>query len=157
MISGHLNQLNRVGLPAAFMSVLSRPECSLERLQQAADGRLPVDAADWFCNIGDAQLQSKELRHTEFHQQYADIQLVLSGEETIYFDSAYTHAVEADEKKPDLFIVKAPQLRQQIHLAAGDFAVFMPGEPHQALCSASGSGVVRKAVFKVPLSMLEGL
>ncbi|WP_447547571.1 YhcH/YjgK/YiaL family protein [Staphylococcus aureus] len=40
-------------------------------------------------------------------------------------------------------------------LHAGDFAVFMPEEPHQALCAIGTATSIRKAVFKVPRDMLE--
>lgn len=42
-----------------------------------------------------------------------------------------------------------------ITLHAGDFAVFMPEEPHQALCAIGTATSIRKAVFKVPRDMLE--
>ncbi|MCP6744350.1 YhcH/YjgK/YiaL family protein, partial [Klebsiella pneumoniae] len=42
-----------------------------------------------------------------------------------------------------------------ILLRPGDFAVFYPGEPHQALCAVSTPAPVRKAVFKIPAEMLE--
>lgn len=35
------------------------------------------------------------------------------------------------------------------------FAVFMPEEPHQALCAIGTATSIRKAVFKVPRDMLE--
>lgn len=40
-------------------------------------------------------------------------------------------------------------------LRSGDFAVFLPGEPHQALCAVQAPMTVRKAVFKVPRALLE--
>ena len=94
-------------------------------------------------------------RHTEYHRRWLDIQVVLAGEEIIRYDVADAREMPAEERKPDLWIVAQPQLRQQLHLQAGDFAIFAPGEAHQALCAVDDRPAqVRKAVFKVPVEML---
>lgn len=52
-------------------------------------------------------------------------------------------------------IAPSPENSVAITLHAGDFAVFMPEEPHQALCAIGTATSIRKAVFKVPRDMLE--
>lgn len=155
MISGNLLSLHTSGLPSNIKSILLNSKCSFEALCNSEDGRLSVEGEEWFCNIGDAQTQEPELRHTEFHYLYADIQVVLEGEEIINYGVIDCSEEAADEKKPDLLILKEPKLTQSVHLKPGDFAVFMPGEAHQALCMVSNPEQIRKAVFKVPLSILE--
>jgi YhcH/YjgK/YiaL family protein len=58
-------------------------------------------------------------------------------------------------RKPDLFIAPDAAHPVSITLHSGDFAVFLPGEPHQALCAVAEPMTVRKAVFKVPRALLE--
>lgn len=64
-------------------------------------------------------------------------------------------APEDHELKPDLYICQPALESVSILLRPGDFAVFYPGEPHQALCAVSTPAPVRKAVFKIPAEMLE--
>lgn len=154
MICGNLLSLETAGLPKAFKDILSHPECLLESLFQSDDGKMQLSGEDWFVNIGPAQTQEQEVRHTEFHHLYADIQVVLEGEEVINYGVVDCSAEEAVEKKPDLLILANPKLSQSVHLKPGDFAIFMPGEPHQALCMVFEPKQIRKAVFKVPLAIL---
>ncbi|MGW1443913.1 YhcH/YjgK/YiaL family protein [Serratia rhizosphaerae] len=151
MIAGTLHDLRLPGLPASLYRILNQPAHSLPALMAAADGRL--EGEGWFCHIGVAHTAPPESRHTEYHRQYLDIQVVLEGEEIIRF--APRRAVGGSEKKPDLFIVPQPELPHRLHLRQGDFAVFYPGEAHQALCAVGQPAPVRKAVFKVAVHLLE--
>ena len=155
MITGNLSALKLATLPPVLLALLSRPEFSLAALQAQDDGKIQPEGAGWFCNIVPAHTAVRETRHTEFHRQYLDIQVVLSGEEIIHFSCQDARHQAAEERKPDLFIVDQPQLTQAVHLRAGDFVTFYPGEAHQALCAVGEPAAVRKAVFKIPLAMLE--
>ena len=155
MIIGHLNALQTAGLPAALYALLSRPDCSLQALSARDDGRWQPDNAPWFCHIGPAQTQPRVERHTEYHRQWADIQVVLTGEECLYAGAAPVGQPDDEERKPDLFIASSSEHSVRIRLGAGDFALFYPGEPHQALCAVDVPMTVRKAVFKIPRAMLE--
>lgn len=155
MITGNLQFLALATLPEELYVLLARPECSLEALQSAPDGRWQPQGAAWFCTISDSDTAPAAVRHAEYHRRWLDIQVVLRGEEIIRYDVADAREMPAEERKPDLYILPQPQLRQQLQLHAGDFAVFAPGEAHQALCALSDRPArVRKAVFKVPVEML---
>lgn len=157
MIIGHLNTLPLAGLPPALYAILARPDCTLAALSAREDGRWQPEGADWYCNLGNARTQPRSLRHTEYHNDWLDIQVVLAGEEQIYADPRPDIHPGDSEKKPDLFIVENPRLTQCLGLSAGVFAVFFPGEPHQALCAPGEEQTVRKAVFKVPRTLLDGV
>ena len=101
------------------------------------------------------QTQPAAERHTEYHRQWADIQVILAGEERIQAGMAPAMRSEDNELKPDLYICQPAPESVSILLRPGDFAVFYPGEPHQALCAVSTPAPVRKAVFKIPAEMLE--
>ncbi|SFN56130.1 YhcH/YjgK/YiaL family protein [Izhakiella capsodis] len=155
MIIGHLNALPLAGLPPALFALLSHSDCTLQTLSARDDGRWQRKNAAWFCHIGPAQTQPRAQRHTEYHHQFADIQIVLTGDELIYAGALPVGQPDDEERKPDLFIASGCEPDVAIRLGAGNFAVFYPGEPHQALCAVRAPMTVRKAVFKIPRSMLE--
>ena len=155
MIIGHLNALPLAGLPTALYALLSRPDCTLQALNARDDGCWQPQDCAWFCNIGPAHTQPRAERHTEYHHLWADIQVVLAGEEYIYAGTQPVGQPDDEERKPDLFIARASEHSVTIRLGVGDFAIFCPGEPHQALCAVESPMTVRKAVFKIPRTMLE--
>lgn len=155
MIIGHLNALPLAGLPTVLRQILDRADCTLTALSARDDGRWQPESCPWFCHIGPAQTQPLAERHTEYHHQWADIQVVLTGEETIRAGMQSVAQPGDEERKPDLFIAPGAVHPVCITLKPGDFAVFLPGEPHQALCAVNQPMTVRKAVFKVPRALLE--
>lgn len=155
MIIGHLNALPLAGLPPVLRQILDRADCTLTALSARDDGRWQPEGCPWFCHIGPAQTQPLVERHTEYHHQWADIQVVLTGEETIRAGMQSVAQPGDEERKPDLFIASGAVHPVNITLKPGDFAVFLPGEPHQALCAVNQPMAVRKAVFKVPRALLE--
>ncbi|MGC6388247.1 YhcH/YjgK/YiaL family protein [Ewingella sp. S1.OA.A_B6] len=150
MIAGNLAALELATLPEPLRQILTRPDCSLEALSAREDGRFQPGDVSWFCHIAVATTSPVAERHTEFHQDWLDIQLVLEGEEIIGFDTRDATGQPATERKPDLFILENPALPNEILLRRGDFVTFAPGEPHRALCCTEHPAIVRKAVFKVP-------
>ena len=155
MIIGNLSALPLAGLPAPLRAILARPDATLAALRSRDDGRWQPEGESWFCTIGPATTQPRADRHTEYHHQWADIQVILSGEERIYAGMLPTGRADDTERKPDLFITATAPGSVSMTLERGDFAVFLPGEPHQALCAVGESAQIRKAVFKIPAALLE--
>lgn len=155
MIIGHLNALPLAGLPPTLREILDRPDCTLAALSARDDGRWQPEGCQWFCHLGPAQTRPQAERHTEYHHLWADIQVVLSGEETIRAGMQSLAQAGDEERKADLYIAPNAAHPVSITLRRGDFAVFLPGEPHQALCAVEAPLTVRKAVFKVPRALLE--
>lgn len=83
MIIGNLNHLSLAGLPAWVRNILLRPECSLSALSTREDGRWQPEGCRWFCTLGTSDTQPAELRHTEYHHLWADIQVVITGCEAL--------------------------------------------------------------------------
>ncbi len=156
MIVGNLNALSMAGLPPSLRQILAHPQATFAALGGREDGRWQPENCRWYCTIGEAHTQPAVERHTEYHHQWADIQVMLVGCEVINAGTRDIAQDNDEERKPDLFIASDCQLPVSIILHPGDFAVFLPGEPHQALCAVNAPGTVRKAVFKVPGDMLEG-
>lgn len=154
MLIGNISKLEQSGLPSNLRSVIQSLGCDLGVLQSLSDGRIASEDDSWFCNVGDAVTEPASRRQTEWHKLYADIQLVLKGEEIINCSCQDVSNQSSTEKKPDLYLLDNPILEHSVHLKPGDFVLFYPGEAHQALCEVGGVNDVRKAVFKIPLSML---
>lgn len=155
MIGGDLASLDSAGLPPALYALLKRPEHTLSALSAKPDGRYQEAESEWYYSIATSQTRPAAERHTEMHLAYADIQIMLEGEEYIHY-SWHDHRTSAGEAaKPDFYLLDQPDLPQRIYLTRGDFVVFLPGEPHQALCAVREPDSVRKAVFKIPLAMLQ--
>lgn len=92
-------------------------------------------------------------RRAEFHDEYADIQLLLSGEEWIGIGPHATELQRNDHPHPDLFFMDEAPL-SYVALQPGDFMVIMPGELHTPLCTLEDPAPLRKIVFKVHRSLL---
>lgn len=84
---------------------------------------------------------------SETHKLYADIQLILSGEEYIgYAKTPLLTPKEAYDSEKDIafYTGEAALLTMQ----KGDWALFMPGEAHAPSLDKNG-GKVKKAIFKI--------
>lgn len=154
MICGNLNSLHTAGLPTVLFNLLNQSQFSLANLSAQADGKYQKEGEKWFYTISVAKTQAASERHTEAHKLYADIQIVLQGEEMINYSLVDCFNAEIEEAKPDFYLLNNPKLTQSVYLTAGDFAIFLPGEAHQALCAVAQPSDVRKAVFKIPVQML---
>ena len=104
MIIGNLNHLSLAGHPAWVRNILLRPECSLSALSTREDGRWQPEGCRWFCTLGTSDTQPAELRHTEYHHLWADIQVVITGCEGINAGTRPIARENDEERKPDLFI-----------------------------------------------------
>lgn len=86
----------------------------------------------------------------EAHQNYIDIQYIVSGEETIYY--APLERLIAEEYQPEKDYQPLSGAGTALEMKAGDFAIFFPGDAHlPGRTSATGSAGVKKMVVKVPV------
>lgn len=76
MIIGNLQALQQAGLPPALKQLLSSEACSLAALSARENGRFQPDDAPWFCTLSVVQTQPAAERHTEYHRQWADVQVI---------------------------------------------------------------------------------
>ena len=100
-----------------------------------------------FVNVMEYEPKSAEDAVFETHELYADLQLILSGEEYMGYaalDDLSQKSEYDGEKDIALWTGKAALLP----LRAGEFAMFYPGEPHAPSLKKS-AGKVKKAVFKI--------
>jgi YhcH/YjgK/YiaL family protein len=150
MILDQLDQAARyAGLGAGFASAF--------RFLQTLDGSRP----DGRCEIdGDAvyaTLMSYESKVPagpthEVHRKYADVQFLLSGQETMHFTPAGRLGPgNGYQEEKDYELCDAPVRPSTLTLQAGQFAIFFPGEGHQPGLALGTPAPVRKVVVKVKI------
>jgi YhcH/YjgK/YiaL family protein len=120
-------------------------------LEALEPGRHEIMEDDVFVLIQEYTTYPEEGRLMEAHHKYADIQVVICGEEVIYYaeDSSRMSLDSPYDEQKDcvLYDSKAPETK--CILRKGDFAVFYPNEFHMPCCKLSESCEVKKAVVKV--------
>lgn len=115
-------------------------------------GTYPLEGKDIFVIVNDYETKPKETEPFEVHQQYIDVQYVVSGEE----EFGYLPLANQTPSKPYFdkhdyaeFDYKSNQDDAAfIPLKAGMFALFFPGDIHMPGTSATPNKV-RKVVIKV--------
>ncbi|MBE6355582.1 MAG: DUF386 domain-containing protein [Lentisphaerae bacterium] len=91
----------------------------------------------------------------EIHREFADIQLLLDGKETVaYTDIRPLQCVSPYHADSDFALyAAAPEIPDRCTLIPGNFVIFFPGEGHMPSC---GDGdPVTKAVIKIHKSLLD--
>lgn len=99
----------------------------------------------------------EELKY-ESHFNYADVQILLDGEEQIgYLDFEDTFKViEAYEDRDLYFYDIQPERETFIQMHKGDYAVLMPTDVHKpGIQVGDSSKIIRKAVVKIHVSLFK--
>ncbi|MFI3279928.1 MAG: YhcH/YjgK/YiaL family protein [Rikenellaceae bacterium] len=119
-------------------------------LEALAEGRYEIEGSDIFVNIVERDLKTTEEAKLEVHNLYADIQIVVSGDDEgfgyIERCKLQEPAGEFNTEKDIQFFKDAPQTIYYIR--PGQFTLLLPEDAHAPLI---GSGRVKKAVVKVLL------
>ncbi len=148
MICDRLANAGRyVGLGSAFVQALhwlaafdsSRP-----------DGRCAIEGEKLHATVMSYETKPAAALTHEVHRRYADVQLLLSGQERMLFTPPERlgpgsgHQVEKDFELFD-----SPIGSSTLLVGAGDFVIFFPGEGHKPGLAVGEPQVVRKIVVKV--------
>ena len=112
------------------------------------DGRYDVDE-DMYYLIQSYKAKSPFDAKFESHREYIDVQMVISGEEIIRFDSAEKLSL-CQEYKPDCEKYSMNKDYDSVRLCAGELAIIFTGEPHAPGIKADGAPEdVKKLVVKI--------
>lgn len=104
-----------------------------------------------YANIDEYATKNHENCDLEAHKKYADIQLLLEGEERIDF----TNICDLDVKIPydenrDVMFFNLPEKVNTLYLKPGNFALFYPEDAHRPQMNSSEiSSKVKKVVVKI--------
>ncbi|MBQ4890658.1 YhcH/YjgK/YiaL family protein [Shewanella sp. MMG014] len=121
---------------------------------QVEVGTYPLDGKDIFVIINDYLTQPKETEPFEVHQQYIDVQFVVSGEEEFgYLPLANQTPLAPYHQEHDFTEFDYESNKEDaafIPLKAGMFALFFPGDMHMP-GTLDTEVSVRKVVIKVKI------
>lgn len=119
-------------------------------LQQQTEGEYTLEDQDFFYIVMDRQGLSKEeaIEHFECHNAYIDIQLCVSGKETIGWKSRDTCCRQkaSNDREDYIFFDESPDM--YFELTDNQFAIFFPGDVHAPMI---GKRNIRKVVVKVKM------
>ena len=153
MIFGEVRSLPSAGLHPVLQDALTRALAA--RPQEKAPGRYELQSDNIFMNVMEFTTQLPTEKRAELHEQYIDIQLLLTGEERIQFgvNGAARRCDEMHEEEDYQLCCEIAD-EQTITLQPGMFVLFMPGEPHKPGCVVHEPDAIKKVVVKVRASLL---
>jgi biofilm protein TabA len=125
---------------------------SQNTLHELETGRIDLVQDNVYLLIQELNTENEVDRLWESHENFLDIQIVLSGEERF----GYANVDELDmeipyDDKKDITRYKKEGEGLWFDLKPSMFCIFYPGEGHKPCCSAKESVRVKKAVFKVAI------
>lgn len=147
MIYTNLAQLERyLGISDALDTAIRYLKTA--DLTQLTMGRNEVDGDNVFINRFNYDTLPEEKAMWEGHAQYADIHVLVSGEEKIgVTDAARLTATTRDEASD--FIGYEGPVETWFTMHPGDILVVYPEDVHMVKVQLNGEAHVEKAVFKV--------
>jgi biofilm protein TabA len=123
----------------------------LEGLDPAiADGTYEIQERDLYCMLQSFETKPVEGHEFEAHRDYADIQYLLEGTESILWAPREGLSL-TKPYKPDIEFYSLTASPTDLVLAPSQFAVFMPDDAHAPCIAYKTPCKVRKAVLKVKL------
>lgn len=117
-------------------------------LNALAAGKHEISGTDVFVSVSEYQTKNVGDAKWEAHSKYADIQIVVSGEEKMGFAPLKV----MDEKEPynnEKDIVILTGHGDFVTVKPGTFVVFFPHDAHQPGVASGNPSKVKKAVIKV--------
>lgn len=119
-------------------------------------GRMEIDGDDMFAVVQRYDTADAETIEFESHSVYADVQYLVSGQETILIcHSTQIGPVSIPyDEAGDIVFYKDPAVQPTaLHLSAGEYAVFFPEDIHKTRCStvAGQSESICKIIVKIKL------
>lgn len=108
-------------------------------------GKREIDGKTLYCNCQQLASKSQDEAKLESHNKYIDIQIPLSGSETMgYSLRSLLKEEKYDEMKDITFYTE--KAKSYIEIEKGMFAIFFPEDAHAPGISKNG---VKKLIFKV--------
>lgn len=155
MILGNITQAKTYAyLPSAIQRGLAF--LATTDMSKLTVGRHDIDGDKIFVNVMEFETQKASEKYAEIHQEYIDIQFLISGQERIDFSLANSSNLvqkEYDEKE-DYYLIKSMQDESTLIMQPNMFAIFLTGQPHKPGCFVLAPKQIKKAVVKVHKSLL---
>ncbi|MBS4759626.1 MAG: YhcH/YjgK/YiaL family protein [Clostridium sp.] len=123
-------------------------------LKNFENGIYEIDGKNIFVSVQDYQTKKEEDSKFEAHKKYADIQLILKGEEKLGFGNIENYlAIEQYNDEKDIVFLEERDKNNCNFAKAneGDFLIFMPSDAHKPCICIDKPSNVKKAVIKVKI------
>jgi biofilm protein TabA len=120
-----------------------------------APGKYPIEENRMYAIIQRTETQPMSEKLAEAHQEYIDVQYLLSGEELIRVvrDSGNNEVWSDELVSHDRLLYKHLVGEMDIVLKPHMFVVFYPSDIHRACCNVNGNLEIKKAVIKIHRSL----
>ena len=117
-------------------------------------GRHEISGSDVFALVQKYTTYPEADRFMEVHSDYADIQVMVSGTEIIYFaeSSEGMDEHQAYTKEKDCALYKSEMDHTAVIMRDGEFALLYPGELHKPCCTLNEACDVMKIVIKIKMA-----
>lgn len=119
-------------------------------LTELQAGRNDVDGENVFINRFGYETMEEKKAVFEAHEFYADIHLVLSGQEWIGVTDMEKMTVTAVDKTADTVECDGP-VENRLYMAPGKVLIVLPEDAHKVKIAVDGPERVEKAVVKVQM------
>ena len=114
-------------------------------------GKIEIDGDNMWCNVAKYNIEDGSPIKYEAHKEYADVQIMIDGEENIGWASFGECNITEDFKEgSDIAFMDAPN-GQLFALRKGYFMVFFPEDAHAPCRKSENADFAHKLVFKVKL------
>ena len=87
----------------------------------------------------------------EYHKRYADIHIVLEGEEAIAYSPFDTCVETKSYSNEEDYALMKGKTQTELIMNTKNFLIFFPEEPHLALLKVREAKEIKKVVFKIEL------
>lgn len=123
-------------------------------LESLEVGKYEIAGDDVFVMISEYTTQDESERLMEAHYKYADIQVIISGKETIFYapNASQMKLNKEYSEEKDCIFYDSTVPETKCLMQEGDFAIFYPNEFHKPCCNYEVFNDVKKAVFKIKLA-----
>ena len=115
------------------------------------NGKIEIDGDNMWCNVAKYNVEDNSPIKYESHKEYADVQIMVDGEENVGWATFSDCTITEDFKEGcDIAFMNAPN-GQMLALRKGYFMVFFPDDAHAPCRKSENSDFAHKLVFKVKL------
>ena len=128
---------------SAIISFLSKFDTGFE------PGRYEISGDKIYAMVNKLKSHALDADKLEYHEKYADIQIVLSGSEAIVFGALCGRETSPYDPQKDIGFRHLEKETSRVELTNGYFSLILPGEGHAP--DVGDGGDVSKVVIKVAL------
>ncbi|WP_409969283.1 YhcH/YjgK/YiaL family protein [Bengtsoniella intestinalis] len=143
-----LDYMTRVDAYASVLPHFAQAMAFAKTLVDAPVGRYEED--DYFVLVQEFETKMPADKDYELHRKYADVHVVLEGQESLGYDDIAVMTPKEDfNETKDMQMLDG--VGQYVTINPGMFCVVLPHDGHKPGCCVEAPGKLRKFVVKIPV------